>query len=108
MQRYAPNMTWDNVIGYVPLTPYDHAHLANMAPEGNWAVIDAGIPSQYGRYRPVPELARHKTPIENLYGTGAGWHPSGGAGSWQGYNCYKIIAEDFGLRKPWEEHGSRW
>lgn len=106
--QYAPNMTWDNVIGYAPLTPYDHSRLANMAPEGNWAVIDAGIPSQYGRFRPVPELARHKTPIENLYATGSAWHPYGGGFNWQGYNCYKIIADDYDLRKPWEEHRSRW
>ena len=98
-------MTWDNVIGYVPLTPYDHCRLANMAPTGNWAVIDGGYPSQYGRFRPVPELARHRTPIKNLYATGAAWHPYGGAGCWQGYTCYKIITEDFGLRKPWDEQG---
>jgi phytoene dehydrogenase-like protein len=105
LQRHAPNMSWDNVIGYVPLTPYDHCRLANMAPTGNWAVIDCGYPSQYGRFRPVPELARHRTPIKNLYATGAAWPPFAGAHSWQGYNCYKIITEDFGLRKPWEEQG---
>ncbi len=104
-RRHAPNMTWDNVIGYVPLTPYDHCRLANMAPTGNWAVIDSGIASQYGRNRPVPELARHQTPIENLYATGSAWPPYAGAHSGQGYNCYKVIAEDFGLSKPWEEQG---
>jgi phytoene dehydrogenase-like protein len=103
--RHAANMTWDNVIGYVPLTPYDHCRMANMAPTGLDVIIDNGIPGQYGRFRPVPELARHRTPIKNLYATGSGWHPYGGAFSWQGYNCYKIIAEDFSLRKPWEEQG---
>lgn len=104
-RRHAPNMTWDNVIGYVPLTPYDHCRLANMGPTGNWAVIDGGYPGQYGRNRPVPELARHRTPIKSLYATGSAWHPYAGAGCWQGYNCYKIIAEDFALRKPWAEQG---
>ncbi len=107
LQKHTTNMTWDNVIGYVPLTPYDHCRLANMAPTGNWGVID-NLPSQIGRLRPLPELARHSTPIENLYATGAAWHPYSGATSWQGYNCYKIIAEDFGLRRPWEETGSPW
>jgi len=106
--KHAPNMSWDNVIGYVPLTPYDHCRLANMAPTGNWAVIDNGIASQWGRNRPVPELAGYKTPVANLYATGSGWPPLGIAASWNGYNCYKVIAKDFGLRKPWEEQGRPW
>ncbi len=76
-QKLAPNMTWDNVIGYIPLTPYDHCKLANMAPTGNWAIIDHN-PSQVGRFRPIPELANYRTPVENLYATGSAWHPLGG------------------------------
>lgn len=106
--RFAPNMSWDNVIGYIPLTPYDHCRLANMAPTGCWSVVDNSIPSQWGRNRPVPELANYKTPVENLYATGSGWPPLGIAASWNGYNCYKVIAQDFGLRKPWEEKGRPW
>jgi len=106
--KHAPNMSWDNVIGYVPLTPYDHCRLANMAPTGSWAVIAHGIISQYGRNRPVPELAGHKTPVENLYATGSAWPPFGGSGCWQGYNCYKVISKDFDLKKPWEEQGRPW
>ncbi len=107
LQRHAPNMTWDNVIGYVPRTPYDHCGLANMAPTGTWAVID-NIASQVGRFRPIPELASHRTPIENLYATGSAWHPFASGASWQGYNCYKVIAEDFGLEKPWKKEGRPW
>ena len=99
MGKVAPNMTWDNVIDYTPQSPFHCARLSNMAPEGNWATID-NIPSQLGRWRPIPELARHTTPIKGLYGTGAGWHHSGGAFASQGYNCYKVIAEDLGLPLP--------
>jgi beta-carotene ketolase (CrtO type) len=107
-QKYAPNMTWDNVIGYGPNTPYDTARrLPNMAPTGTWSVIDM-TPSQFGRNRPIPELARHRTPIKNLYATGSAWHPYANASCWQGYNCYKIIAEDYGLEKPWEKGGHPW
>lgn len=106
--KHTTNVNWDNVIGYIPLTPYDHCRLANMAPTGTWAVVDHGVISQYGRYRPVPELANHRTPVQNLYATGSAWPPFGGSGCWQGYNCYKILAEDFGLRKPWEEQGRPW
>jgi len=107
MSRVAPNMTWENVIGYTPQSPFHCARMPNMAPQGNWAVIDH-IPSQVGRWRPIPELARHRTPIPGLYATGSGWHFGGGAMMAQGYNCYKVIAEDLGLRRPWEEKGREY
>jgi len=37
------------------------------------------------------------------YATGACWHLGGNAGASESYNCYKIIARDLGLGKPWEE-----
>jgi len=101
-QEFAPNMTWDNVIGYNPITPYDIAGRLPGMRTGCVIIIDF-IPSQFCRNRPIPELARHKTPIENLYATGGAWHPFGNASCWQGYNCYKIIAEDYDLPKPWEQ-----
>jgi phytoene dehydrogenase-like protein len=106
--RYASNMTWDNVIGYVPVTPYfTSRHARNWGPAGNWAVIDHS-PSQLGRFRPIPELASGRMPIKNLYATGVGWHPFALGSSFQGYNIYKVIAEDFGLRKPWVDKGRPW
>ena len=105
--KVSSNMTWDNVIGYVPLTPFDHCHMSNMAPTGNWGIIDH-TPTQLGKYRPVPELARHKTPIAGFYATGSAWPPTAGCWPGQGYTCYKIMAEDFGLRKPWEEKGREY
>jgi phytoene dehydrogenase-like protein len=106
-QKVAPNMTWDNVIGYIPLTPYDHCKLPNMAPYGNYGIIDASA-SQLGRFRPIPELSGYKTPVKNLYATGSGWHPICGGMSYNAYNCYKVIAQDLGLKKPWEETESPW
>jgi len=99
MGKVAPNMTWDNVIGYTPQSPFHCARMTNMAPTGNWAVIDH-IPSQVGRWRPIPELARHATPIKGLYGTGSAWPIAGMATASQGYTCYKVIAEDLGLDLP--------
>ncbi len=103
-QEYAPNMTWDKIIDCYIHSPYDTMQLANFAPYGSDMIIDA-VPHQVGSYRPIPELAQHRTPIKNLYATGTAWPPKGLAASWQGYNCYKIMAEDYGLRKPWEEKG---
>lgn len=98
INKFAPNMTWDKVIGYHLYTHFDLTRMLNLT-HGCWSGIDH-IPSQVGRYRPIPELAGHKTPIERLYATGVAWHYAGMASSSQGYNCYKVIAGDLGLEMP--------
>jgi len=103
-QQYAPNMTWDNVIGVDTNTPYDCLRMKNLAPDGTMAGVDRP-PYQCFENRPTPELANHRTPIKNLYATGGCWHVGSNAGSSEAYNCYKIIATDMGLGKPWEEPG---
>ena len=101
---YAPNMTWDNVIGIDTNSPYDHTRMKNLLPNGTMAGIDRP-PHQMNENRPTPELANHRTPIKNLYATGGCWHVGTNAGSSESYNCYKIIAKDLDLGKPWEEPG---
>ncbi len=105
--EYAPNVNWDNVFMYDPCTPWHVAkRLKNMSPTGSWSVVDL-IPCQAGiKNRPIPELANHRVPgIDNLYCTGSAWGFYPGAQSCQGYTCYKAIAQELGLRKPWEEKG---
>jgi beta-carotene ketolase (CrtO type) len=101
-QQHAPNMTWDNVIGVDTNSPYDNLRMKNMAPDGDTAGVDRNY-WQVDANRPTPELANHRTPIKNLYATGACWHLGSSAGSSESYNCYKIIAKDLNLAKPWEE-----
>jgi phytoene dehydrogenase-like protein len=101
---YAPNMTWDNVIGVDTNSAYDHTRMRNLGPNGTMAGIDRS-PFQTEENRPTPELANHRTPIKNLYATGGSWHVGSNAGSSESYNCYRIIASDLGLGKPWEEQG---
>jgi phytoene dehydrogenase-like protein len=103
-EDYAPNMTWDNVIGVDTNSAFDHVRMKNLAPNGTMAGIDR-LPHQTAENRPTPELANHRTPVENLYATGGCWHVGSNAGSTESYNCYKIIAKDMGLAKPWEEPG---
>jgi phytoene dehydrogenase-like protein len=101
---YAPNMTWDNVIGVDTNSPYDHMRMKNLGPDGTWAGVDRAA-WQLDENRPTPELANHRTPIEKLYATGGSWHVGSNCGSSESYNCYKIIANDLDLAKPWEEPG---
>jgi beta-carotene ketolase (CrtO type) len=104
-QEFAVNMDWDKVIGAIPVTPYYVAkHLKNMAPSGNWQIIDM-IPSQIGSFRPIPELAQHRTPIKNLYATGSAFGGFPATSFCGSYSCYKVMAEDYGLRMPWNEKG---
>jgi phytoene dehydrogenase-like protein len=103
-QQYAPNMTWDNVIGVDSNSPYDSLRMKNLAPNGTIGGVDR-TRTQVDTNRPTPELANHRTPIKNFYATGGSWHAGSHAGSSESYNCYKIIANDIGLGKPWEEPG---
>ncbi len=103
-QKHAPNMTWDNIIGCDYNTPYDNLRMKNLAPDGTIALLDR-VSHQVEDKRPCPELANHRTPIKNLYATGAAWHLGANSGATESYNCYKIIAKDLNLGKPWEEPG---
>lgn len=104
--RFAPNMTWDNVIGIDTNSPYDVRRMANL-PYGNCAGTDKSA-AQDGPNRPTPELANHRTPIGNVYCTGGYWHVGGNASSAEAYNCYKIIAADLKLdHQPWQSPGNQ-
>jgi len=104
-QWYAPNMTWDNIIGLDSNSPYDNLRLKNLAPHGQCGTLDRSV-FQLIENRPIPELANHRTPVQNLYVTGTAWHPGGNAGAGESYNCYKVIAGDMGLDNPWQKLGN--
>jgi len=101
-QKYAPNMTWDNVIAANIDTPWDIMHRSDNFVEGNWGLI-AGTPSQWGTMRPIPEFAQYQIPgIEDFWMASGSCHYSLGLTGWAGYNCYKRIAQKHDLWKPWE------
>jgi len=104
-QRHAPNMTWDNIIGIDSNSPYDHCRMKNFRPNGCWAGIDRPPYQLNGTNRPTPELHNHRTPIKNLYATGGSWFPGSNMSSWESYTCYRVIANDLELGKPWKEAG---
>lgn len=45
-------------------------------------------------FRPLPELSRYRTPIKNLYLSGAGTHPGGGISGKPGYNTAQVVIKD--------------
>ena len=105
LSKYVDGADWDNIVGCLVRTPYWIAqHFKNMGPSGNVNIIDT-IPSQVGSYRPIPELAQHRTPVPGLYATGSAFGSWGMSSFCSAYTCYRIMAEDLGLRKPWEEKG---
>jgi beta-carotene ketolase (CrtO type) len=44
-------------------------------------------------FRPLPEIADYKTPIEGLYLTGAGTHPGGSISGMPGRNCARVFMQ---------------
>jgi phytoene dehydrogenase-like protein len=105
-QRYAPNMTKDNVIASNLRTPYDHRGINCNYIEGSPNGPDL-LPSQWGRNRPIPELAQYQVPgIENLWMASSSQHCSIGTQGFCSYPCYRRIAEKHDLWKPWEERGN--
>jgi phytoene dehydrogenase-like protein len=102
--RYAPNMTKDNLIEAFITTPLDVIYRHPDMIEGGW-VEGAMHAYQLGRFRPVPELSNYRTPVKNFYICSSNLHSAGGIGRGSSYNCYKVIAADFGLEKFWETSG---
>lgn len=101
-QNWAPNMSRDNIIDdyfYTPLDQQDEMRLM----EGDF-MNGAMRPDQSGFNRPFPEASHYRTEIDGLYLCGPYMYPGGGATAANGYNAFKIIAEDFGLDKFWENH----
>lgn len=58
--------------------------------KGNYYHIDMTL-DQMVFFRPLPELANYKTPIANLYLTGAGTHPGGSISGMPGRNCARVF-----------------
>ena len=66
-------------------------------PEGQIEHVEPGL-DQLFWMRPVPELARYRTPIEGLYLCGPGTHPGGSIAGASGYNAARVVLQD--LKRP--------
>jgi phytoene dehydrogenase-like protein len=103
-QKYAPNMTWDNVIDAHITTPWDVINRNIDMDQGGW-VNGAMTVNQADRFRPTPELSNYRTPVKDLYICSSNLHSGGGIGRGSSYCAYKVIAEEHGLPRFWEQAG---
>ncbi|WP_016950086.1 beta-carotene ketolase CrtO [Anabaena sp. PCC 7108] len=60
--------------------------------KGNYYHIDMTM-DQMIFFRPLPELANYKTPIDHLFLTGAGTHPGGSISGMPGRNCARVFLQ---------------
>ena len=95
-QRYAPNMTPENVVASSIYGPDD---IEDKRPDMIQGGYSAGstIASQMGRFRPVPELSGYRTLLSNLYNCSSNMHSGSGIGRGSSLNCFDAIARDLGL-----------
>ena len=100
IRNVAPNLTDDKIVAKYVNTPYDSS-LRNMAfVGGNWMGISQEEEQWYEK-KPLPELARYRTPIERLYLCHQSSYPGGLALQAVPYNLMHILIEDLDL-KPGE------
>jgi beta-carotene ketolase (CrtO type) len=88
LAEYAPNLKRAIVARQVE-SPADLAARLG-AIKGNYYHMDMSV-DQMLFFRPLPELANYKTPIEGLYLTGAGTHPGGSVSGMPGRNCARVV-----------------
>jgi len=100
-RAYAPNLDDRNIIARTAVTPADiEQKLINIRRGG--VFMGRMIQSQLESFRPIPELAGCRSPIDGLYLCGACCHPGGGITGAPGLIAAEVIAEDLDLEKWWE------
>jgi len=97
IRRAAPNLTDDKIVATFANTPYDSS-LRNLGfVGGNWMGISQEEEQWYEK-KPLPELARYRTPIPNLYLCHQTSYPGGLALQAVSYNLMHILIEDLKLQ----------
>ena len=102
-EKFAPNMTPANVIDDYLHTPLDQERGMRMR-EGDFG-HGAMSADQSGSMRPFAGASRYATEVEGLYLCASCCHPGGGVTAAPGYNCFKILCEDFGYPEVWRREG---
>jgi phytoene dehydrogenase-like protein len=95
LQRYAPNLTDDKILGSEVRSPLDLERYNRHNWHGSCHGGDMG-PAQSYRLRPAAGWASHRTPIERLYQTGSTTHPGGSVTGAPGRNAAMVLLSDLG------------
>jgi beta-carotene ketolase (CrtO type) len=98
LQEAAPNMTEGNIVHVFVNTPQDSEFRNVGMIGGNWYAIRQSQ-DQWFSHRPLPELARYRTPIDRLYLCHQTSHPGGLCLMAVPYNLMHILIDD-GLVEP--------
>lgn len=98
LERLAPNMHSDNIVDVFVNTPEDSEFRNAGMSGGNWYGARQSEDQWFGT-RPLPELARYKTPIDGLYLCSQTSHPGGLCLMAVPYNLMHVLIED-GVVEP--------
>ena len=90
--RYAPNMRGKMLDRFIQ-TPLQLERMLGLL-RGNVMHTEMSLDQMFF-FRPLPELAGYRTPLEGLYLTGASTHPGGGVFAASGYNTAKVVLADW-------------
>ena len=99
LRRYAPNLSEENIMGAVNMTPDTLV--------SKWTNLDVGVfggrnyGGQLGAFRPLPELSGYRTPISGLYLAGATMPPGAGLTPASGMACLEVLAGDLKIKRWW-------
>jgi len=93
LRTYAPNMTDSNIEHVFVNTPYESEFRNTGLTGGNWYAIRQSE-DQWFSGRPLPELSRYRTPIDDLYLCNQTSHPGGLCLMAVPYNLMHILIED--------------
>jgi beta-carotene ketolase (CrtO type) len=92
------NVNSDTIAGYWANTPYD-SELRNVGLIGGGWYSTRHCSDQWWSQRPLPELARYRTPVDGLYLCHQTSHPGGLCLMAVPYNLMHILIED-GIAEP--------
>ncbi len=90
IREYAPNFV---PFKYISLSPKDLEERFGL-PNGQIFQIDMSLDQLYN-LRPLKELSRYSTHIQNLYLCSSSTHPGGGVSGIPGYNAAMKILKDY-------------